>query len=429
MTTIRRRELLLASGGLSLGLLASHFASAAGLGNGWPQWRRQLRAMRWGIVPTGNTLPGINPARDPALNPRLASNPNDDRGPWGGVLGMAGIIVPWCGACYDRDADALWLPLGGGHADYAGNEAYTLCLADELPTWRMPRPPSGSIPLGLIDLNDGQEASGDYADGRPRAIHSYNKHCYVPGLGPLCTVQGSTAFSGQAGTARTLLLNEMDGEWSTLTSHPAMGVGYGAACYDSSLNRVWWLGAGTSKLSWLDLDLQQWNLLSSGSTSQEWSYHALTHVPGHEILVQLSDDIANGFAVWDISSGQRLNPGVDNTRPAHLASAGGKAGGVWVPSLNAIALWHNTTLGSTGAISLLRAPDQPRDQPWSWDSLALLDNAVLPSTAQAAGTYGRFGYAPNLDGFYLLNSLGGPLLFFALSDGNGVFASGFEQPA
>jgi hypothetical protein len=53
---------------------------------------------------------------------------------------------------------------------------------------------------------------------------------------------------------------------------------------------------------------------------------------------------------------------------------------------------------------------------------------VLPSVAVGNGTYGRFGYAPNLDGFYLLNGINEPVYFFALSDGEGLFANGFEDP-
>lgn len=413
--------------GIGTAALAAQPRQRSGGGTPWPLWRRSMRANTWRAVPAANTLRSIDPARNPALNPYLASNPNDNRGPWGAVLGLTGVISPWCGGCYDRQSDTLWLPLGGGHGDYAGNEAYAIRLSDEAPQWRMPRPPSGSIPLGLITLNDGQEATGVYADGRPRAIHSYSKHVYVPGRGPFCAVQGSTYSSGQAGTNRSMLLDPASGEWTLRSNHPAAGVEYGAAAYDEARDAVWWLGAGTSRLTRHDVATNQWQVFSSGSESNVWSYHALTVVPEHDVLVMLSANLASAFAVWDAATAQMFQPGAANAPPAHLSQVGGKAGAHWVPGLNAVAMWHNQTAGSTGAITLLRAPANPRTQPWIWDSLPIAAaNTVVPSVAVAAGTYGRFGYAPGLQGFYVFNSVDEPVYFYALSDGDFVFANGFE---
>lgn len=426
MNGLSRRDLLLGSAGLGALSLLPGFGRAANAT--WPLWRRQLRAMRWCVVPASNRLIDIDPARNPAFNPNLATNPNTTSAPWSGNTHFTSIIVAWCGACYDQGQDVLWLPLGGGHADYAVNEAYSIRLADEAPTWRMPRPPSGSIPLGLITLNDGQEASGDYADGRPRATHSYNKHCYVPGFGPVCAVQGNVYRTSLAGTSRTLLLDESSGEWSTLATHPNPGKPYGGACYDSTRRLLFWVGMDGSWLTAFDPLSGTWQVREDGARSTESGYIALTHLPGHELIVQLSINISGGFAVWDTQTAQRTRPGTTNAKPAHLSDSGGKAGGVWVPSLNAIAMWQNRDVGSTGPISLLRAPTQPRDMPWTWDSLPLANTDVLPSVAVGNGTYGRFGYAPNLDGFYLLNGINEPVYFFALSDGEGLFANGFEDP-
>ncbi|HJU39243.1 MAG TPA: hypothetical protein VJ724_06685, partial [Tahibacter sp.] len=396
-------------------------------GTPWPAWRRGMRANTWRAIPASNTVRSIDPARNPALNPYLASNPNDNRGPWGAVLGQTGVVIPWCGGCYDRDGDTLWLPLGGGHGDYGGNEAYAIRLSDEAPIWRMPRPPSGSIPLGLITLNDGQEATGLYADGRPRAIHSYNKHVYVPGRGPFCAVQGSTYASGQSGTTRSLLLDPASGEWSLRASHPAAGVEYGAAAYDETRDAVWWLGAAAARLSRHDIASNQWQVFDAGSEANVWSYHALTFVPGHDVLVMLSANLPQAFAVWDAATAQMLQPGAVNAPPAHLSQVGGKAGGQWVPGLNAVAMWHNQTAGSTGAITLLRAPANPRTQPWTWDSLPVAAaNTVLPTVASPNGTYGRFGHAPGLDGFYVFNGVDEPVYFYASSDGDLLFANGFD---
>lgn len=432
-----RRRLLLAGAGMA-GLVAAGLSPAAVQRSAsrdlrraaWPAWRRAMPAGTWCAIPAANTIRAIDPACDPALNPYLASNPDDDRGPWGGVIGIRGVLDPWCGACFDRDRDTLWLPLGGGHQDYAGNEAYSIRLADEVPTWHMPRPPSGSIPLGLIELDDGQESSGNYADGRPRAIHSYNKHVFVPGRGPFCAMQGSTYRSGQAGPNRSLLLDRASGEWSVLaaTMDARLGAAKGGACHDATRDVVWWLGDREAQLGYFDFADGQWHVMAEGSSMNVWSTHALTHVPEHDVLVVVSSNLPQRFAVWDATTAHMTEPGADNAPPAQLAIAGGPAGAVWVPRLNAVAMWHNREAASTGLISLLRAPAQPRSQPWSWDTLPVSSaNTVLPSVAAANGTYGRFGYAPGLAGFHLLNGVDEPVYFFALDDGDEIFRDGFEH--
>ncbi|UXI65820.1 hypothetical protein [Tahibacter amnicola] len=424
-----RRRLLQAAVGLGclpLARLAGATPRSA-LGTPFPTWRRAMAANTWRAIPAANTLQQIDPARNPQLNPYLVGNPNDNRGPWGGALGQAGVILPWCGACYDNGSGTLWLPLGGGHGDYAGNEAYGICLADEIPQWRMPRPPSGSMPLGQITLADGQEATGNYADGRPRAIHSYNKHVYLPGRGPFCAVQGATFQSGQAGTQRSLLLNTSNGEWEVRTTHPAAAVEYGGACYDATRDAVWWIGAGTAWLTRYDVASNQWDVFTGGTQANYWNYHALTHAPQHDILVMLSAALPQGFAIWDATTAQLTHPGATNSWPAHLGQPGGQAGCQWVPGLNAVALWHNRNVATTSAVTLLRAPADPRSQPWTWDTLPVAaGNTVTPTIGQANGTFGRFGYAPGLDGFYLLNDVDEPVYFFALSDGDLIFANGFE---
>ena len=109
------------------------------------------------------------------------------------------IIIAWCGACFDDNESVLWLPLGG-HSDYAGKyEPYKeIDLSVNSPTWEMVRPPSGAIGNQMV-LDDGQEATGLYSDGRLRAVHSYNKPVYVPQIGPVMSVTGMAYKSAGAG--------------------------------------------------------------------------------------------------------------------------------------------------------------------------------------------------------------------------------------
>lgn len=169
-----------------------------------PSWVSEAVSGRWGVVPVAAALSTLDPKLYDTINPDYPASPE-----WYGS-GFVTIATAWCGACYDQADDALWLPLSGGHADYGGNEPYKLALNQEAPAWTMVRPPSGAIG-NLLTTNDSQEASGVYSDGQPRSIHSYNKPCYVPGVGPFIAAQGNTWFSGQAGTNKPVKISPTTG--------------------------------------------------------------------------------------------------------------------------------------------------------------------------------------------------------------------------
>src|SRR6185436_1721935 len=68
--------------------------------------------------------------------------------------------------------DRLYLAGAGGHADWAGNEAYELDLRVAAPAWRLLRPPTmapdvqgSNGPMGIFHHY--------YADGRPSSTHLY----------------------------------------------------------------------------------------------------------------------------------------------------------------------------------------------------------------------------------------------------------------
>lgn len=406
-------------------LLFSQFAllSVTAAGDTWPAWRSAMKSGTWTAIPATNTITAIDPAKNSAFNPNL---PGNTSAPWSGALHIGGVINPWCGGTFDEATDTLWLPLGGGHQDYAGNEAYRITLGTAAPAWSSPRPPSGSIPLGLITLNDGKETSGDYSDGRPRAIHSYNKHVFVPGVGNILAMQGSTYLSGQAGTSRTLLLNSTTGEWSHLSTHPAPGVEYGGACYDSLRHRIWWLPSAQGYLSYFDLATNTWTVLASSTYLDEWSYTRPLYIPGKDVIVQLQKNLTGNIGVWNLATAQRATPGTTNAPPASVSNLG-SAGFAWVPALNAFCLWGNTT--ATTTIHTLSPPTTGdwKTQPWTWGTLTLdPTNTVVPTVACTTGTYGRFGYSPNLNGFFLLNAVNQPVYFYALGDGpaGGIVAPG-----
>lgn len=370
---------------------------------GLPVWRRAVLDATWGTAGSA-TITQIDPANDPAINPSYPSAP-----PWGS--GVGAVVSAWCGACWDESTGTLWLPLGGGHVDYGGNEAYRQTLQIEAPLWSRPRNPSGAIG-NLLTTNDGQEATGNYADGQPRAIHSYNKHVWVPGVGPVCTVQGNCYYSGQAGTNRTMRMDPDTGIWTyptTFTYAAASHSGDGA-CYDPSRHAIWHRYHSDGRISMLDIATWAWSTKTSFPYDSLYGYKKLIYLPEYDVVVQLDASTAL-LRVWDVAAGTLTSPGLSGTMPTGLVMDG-TVGADWTGSQ--IVLWNNTS--NTTTISTLTPTGDPRSAAWAWGQLTVSgSNTVVPSAKAGNGTYGRFGYSKKLGGCYLLNDAAQPTYFFAMN--------------
>lgn len=366
-----------------------------------PAWRQAIQPGR--IAQIGrNRLSDLDPAKNPAINPVYPNAPE-----WSGSLGQAGIVLPWCGACWDEDGGTLWLPLQGGHGDYAGNEGYRIRLLDDQPAWTMTRPPSGAIG-NILKTQDGKESTGNYADGRPRAVHSVNKPVYVPGIGPVMVVQGNTSWNGSMGTARTLLLDEQTGEWSVKAVHPSPGATMaGAGCYDPSRHLIWYKSSAEGYPSYLDLRNWNWVVLTRWAKDPSWSAKRLVFLPEHDLVFQVDDTKPNKFCVWDTERGSLYTPPAIGTFPKGLTFNGG-SGCEWDGTR--ILAWHHA--GGTTTIGTLTPTGEPRKDPWAWGEIEF--SGITPSAAVPNGTYGRFAYSRKLKGCVLQNAVNTRTYFFAI---------------
>ncbi|MBI1892595.1 MAG: hypothetical protein HYS14_00550 [Candidatus Rokubacteria bacterium] len=106
-----------------------------------------------------------------------------------GWTGPDAIMSAWNSGAYDTARDRLYV-LGGGHADYAGNEVYqfdlgTLAwsrLTDPSPSWAVPQ--------------FTQPSSDVYADGKPASVHTYGAVQYLPNRDALWVMGGSRWHDG-----------------------------------------------------------------------------------------------------------------------------------------------------------------------------------------------------------------------------------------
>ena len=369
----------------------------------WPAWRRGRAPMSVFAIPASNTLNALNPRYNPAMNPVYPNKPEWDS--WGS---QASIILAWCGACWGEEVTELWLPLSGGHADYAGNEPYYINLRADVPSWVMPRPPSGAIG-NLLTTSDGQEVTGVYADGRPRSVHSYNKPQWIPGVGPVLALQGSTSHNGQNGTKDFLQIDRATGECIRKPQNP-VGINTfegGGGCYDASRHSIWFFGVGSGRMGRYDVAANTWTA-ETGALHSEGEL-GMCHIPGLDALFVASTYYASGCWLFDCAAKTRHELTVTGS-PACVST--GFSQPVWVPELNAVAQWDNNA-ANAHRITLYHPPANPKTSPWPITTLEFTIEDQ-PTGRCPRGTYGRFFYSRRLGGFGVVNATNQPIYFYAL---------------
>lgn len=115
---------------------------------GVPSWRQGLAKWQW------LELPGTSLSNQQVPNPMTGS-----------MEAPSARINAWNGLAANRDNNRVYLAAAGGHADWAGNEAYEIDLQQEQPRWRMLRGPTTGADV-MFGVNY-------YGDGRPSSTHLY----------------------------------------------------------------------------------------------------------------------------------------------------------------------------------------------------------------------------------------------------------------
>lgn len=370
-----------------------------------PAWRSAIAPNTWAEV--GNALVSVDPKLDDTINPNHPLN-----SPWNGTVGQNGLVIAYSGACFDEAGQVLWLPLQGGHADYAGNEPYKIDLSVDSPVWEMVRNPSGALGNeGVLTNSTAAENTGLYDDGRPRAIHSYNKCVYIPGVGPAISTQGNCSFTASGGTDKPILISPITGEMTLHgADNPYSSAPSGSgACYDPTRHCIWYKGWNTGFIAKYDIALNSWS--SIGSSHSVGGYLSLTYLPDQDCLLWISDGLTNGFAVVDCVTGTLYEPSISGSLVGMILS------GRTQPRLfdtNTLALWDNTS--DTTIINTLSFASNPRTDTWQIGQLPVDgSNAVTPTVKAGNGTYGRFFYIPKYDCFGVFNSNTDKIFMYARS--------------
>jgi hypothetical protein len=369
----------------------------------YPAWRDGLDLYEVVAIPQVATLASIDPASNVLINPNF---PN--AAPWRGNTGQSSVVNAYCGAAWDDSTGEYWLPLGGGHQDYAGNEPYKTNLLADTIQWQMVRWPSGAIG-NPINFNDGLDATGKYSDGRLRGIHSYSYHVAHGGkvyVGCLTTPYPNVGLARQA-----YEIDRVTGEATLLCDYSTSGnniTGYGGAALDHTRGKLFLSGQETTRL--VEIDVNAKTFVNIGSLDNIFGgYSCGVYAEEADRIVfacrqraETAYKAHRGLAVINPATRAVTYPACENF-PSFI---GGAIGAAWIGSK--LLLWDNST--DTNKFAVL-TPSNAADlsQPWTVSEITGTGAAI--TARSGSGTYNRLQYSKRLGGVMLLNDVAQQMFF------------------
>lgn len=257
----------------------------------WPAWRREMKAGQWKQLP-GTSLETIVP--EPAVRGNLAAR-----------------ISAWNGLAADPDSGRLFSVGNGGHADYAGNEAYVIDLSADQPRWRMLRPPTPNHEIRASNVSR-KEFHDYYADGRPSSTHTYYALQFLGSRNAVFKFgAGSMWGSGNEGNWKTDAFSLINDDWQPAGTWPDIvpdsrgGVIARSVCIDPLTEQVY--AAGTGALRRFDPRSGQYQNLAKWPENASAVYARGCAVDTDSKRVVFFGDAYrknDGGYVYDIRSGQ-----------------------------------------------------------------------------------------------------------------------------
>jgi hypothetical protein len=226
--------------------------------------------------------------------------------------GYKPYVNSYSGACVKDSGSEVFLA-GGGHADYAGNEVYTLRLQNDAPKWVRRRNPTSVVyPASNV-------GTAYYADGRPSARHTGWNIQFINVLDRMFYIGGWALWGNGNGTTRTVdAFNPSTNDYEPAGSYPSLpdGAIYNVAqaiCKDAQEN-VWLQNPSTG-------DLYRWNRANGTTTAiGRRSVYNLDTAMCH-------DPVRNRLVRFDTTYGARfdLNNNAAESRVTFSGPQAGKA--------------------------------------------------------------------------------------------------------
>jgi hypothetical protein len=360
--------------GLAAGLMLSCVASAAVAGT---------PALGWQEIPNTRIRP-------------LCPLPNADPGEFGVCESVTGA---WSGGAFDSQRNRLYI-LGGGHADYAGNEVYVLDV--NLLTLSRLNEPSYPVRDGCVDGNN-----SSYADGRPVARHTYSNVEFFPAANQLLLYGGSRWKCGYFGDD-TWVFEPTTDTWTRKSPSVYPGGDFNLSmARDPQTNLVY--ARDTNALFSYDRLTSNWT-----QRSQEFSITSYKN--------GVLDPVARRYYWYDVSSTLLHWYDISNPTTVGLADhsrttsgctflSNDRAGWQYDPVLDRLVAWSNgdsveVLNGLTGVCETRTFTGGP--------------------TAVETGTFGRFRYSSQSNLYVVCNGIDDNCYTLRLTSVDSIFADGFE---
>jgi hypothetical protein len=112
--------------------------------------------------------------------------------------GSKAFVVSYSGAAVQASGSVLWV-LGGGHADYAGNEPYSITLSADAPAWTRRRDPTATV-YASSEVGESHYPS----DSRPTSRHTYWHLQYIAARSRLFTLGAAAVWGNGNGSYGTV---------------------------------------------------------------------------------------------------------------------------------------------------------------------------------------------------------------------------------
>lgn len=318
----------------------------------------------------------------PLPSTKLASVQSGFTSPGGSKM----YVCSYSGGALKASGSELFVA-GGGHADYAGNEVYSLRLADDTPAWVRRNSPTATVGSTSV------AGSAYYSDGRPTSRHTYWHLQYCDQRDRLMTFGAAAVWGNGNGNFPTVDgFNPGTNEYDPAGTYPSQSGIEAVACgvaKDGSGNvYVHNFNSGTL-FKWTQSSNTWSSLGNRGVYNYETAYACDTR-RNRMLRVRGSSTSETTF---DLNNG-----GASSSITFTGSSAGSITGGSLVYDSGADCFWFL----KRGSSTLFRV------DPVSWAVTVQSVTGTVPNNSYVDGRhmiYGRFAYCPELRGLVFVKDV------------------------
>ena len=317
-----------------------------------------------------------------------------------GEFGVCPSVTAYSGGAFDNLRNRLYI-LGGGHADYAGNEVYVL----DLNLMQMSRINEPSFPVrdGCAEGNNSM-----YADGRPVARHTYSNLEFFPADNKLLLFGGSRWKCGYLGID-TWIFDPATDAWTRQSTAVSPGGDFNLSmARDAQSGLVY--ARDTHYLFSYNPATANWTQRSAEFSVTSYKNGVIDPLRRRYYWYDVSTTVLHWYDISDPLAVGLTFSSIATTGCSFMSND--RAGWQYDPVLDRLVAWSNGD-----SVQVLNAETGVCET----RTFAGGPNAV------ETGTFGRFRYSSTSNLYVVCNGIDDNCYSLRLTPSDLNFASGFEQ--